>query len=120
MTPDEFFEEFKRNFGKLIQEDIGRFTQQEIADRLEVSQTTISQWKTGNYTPTLLNLLTVAKDQDKPLWLLLKELSGESKAETRPDFLAKVSHAIKTMSDRELTTISHKMMEEITSRLIGN
>ena len=118
MAPDDVLDEFRKNFGKLIQEDIGRFTQQEIADRMGLSQTTVSSWKTGDFLPTLPNLWIVAKDRNQTLWELTKELSGDSVVESRPDFLARMEHSINTLSDRELSRISRKMMERISERLI--
>lgn len=118
MAPDDVLDEIRKNFGRLIQDEISRFTQKEIADMMGVSQTTISSWGREDFLPTIPNLWAVARYKGKTLWELTKELSGAAIVESRPDFLARMENSIDTLSDRELSIISRKIMERISERLI--
>lgn len=100
MIPDDLLDKIRVNFGEIIQEYVGRFTQQEIAARLGIRQATVSQWALKRTLPTLPNLLSVAIDRNQSLWQLVKELCGDAKTETRPELLERIGREIGTMSDR--------------------
>ena len=119
MAPDDVLDEVRKNFRTLIKDEVSRFTQKEVADMMGVSQTNVSSWCIReDILPTIANLWAVARYKGKTLWELTKELSGASIVESRPDFLTRMEKSIDTLSDRELSRISRKMMERISERLI--
>jgi transcriptional regulator with XRE-family HTH domain len=47
-------------------------TQQQIGDRYDMPQKTVSNFLRGRHEPTIENQLKIAKGQGEPLWQLIK------------------------------------------------
>lgn len=77
--PNEFrdwIREFRRVKG---------ITQADLADRLKVSQTTVSQWEAGRNRPTIGNLQALAQLSERPLSEFLPFLGDEQAGLARAD-----------------------------------
>jgi transcriptional regulator with XRE-family HTH domain len=75
-------------------------TQQQLADRCQLSRTTILNIESGNHSPTFETIELLAKGLEQHLWLLLEDLDGRS---TTTRFLAEIKSAISraSLADRE-------------------
>jgi transcriptional regulator with XRE-family HTH domain len=72
-----------RTFGDLLVEARGKRGQQEIADALEVSQPTVSDWETQAHLPRKSRLKKIARTYGVEYEALVGAwLRSESKAET--------------------------------------
>lgn len=86
-----------------------QFTQEKLAELLDVSRQAVSEWERGNKYPESEKLVMLAKALDVSLdWLFEDELANEIKATTAQPIPAGVIAGLETFSSAIDNLMGHK------------